>query len=857
MNTQNTMTANDLQVEYRKNPIGVDVSPLRFSWIPTVPSEFNRNRFQTAYEIEVSTNPDFTADVITTGKVVSSRVNAVVIDNLQVKNHKTYYWRVRLTDECDVTGPWSMIGQWTSGFVTGTMNGEWIGYDAFEPLKRFEEGRTYRPATYLRGSAEVAEMPLKALYYGTALGVMNLYCNGSRLGNEYFLPGWSDYRKRIYTVCYDISHLLKTGKNVFGAILGDGWFRGCISNIGQNFYGKETRFRGEIVLIFADGHEEHILTSEEWKAAAGAIVASDMQDGEEYDARQELGEWTSPDFDDSNWLPVAVGAELNPVMRTYPGAPVRRTGDEFTAVRVAEPVRGRYVFDFGQNFAGFVRLCGKFRKGQVITLKFGEMLNSDGTVYRENLRSAVATDRYTAKGGDVEIWEPTFTFHGFRYVELTGIDAMPDASLLTGIALSSDLPRTGKLVTSNDLINQIYSNTWWGQRSNYFEIPTDCPQRDERLGWTGDTQIFVRTGSYNQKTATLFDKYTEGMVDAMSEKGQFPNMAPTPYENWFSPGWGDCGLIVPWTMYEFYDDPEFLERNYEAMKKQIAYYESTATDYIGVDEGFGDWLAIGSETPKDLITTAYFAHSTRILAESAAVLGKMADAAYYSKLVEKIKAAFQRKYVSSDGKIGSDSQTGYLLAICFQLLTPEQQKLAGKHLRQAIAAKDYHLSTGFLGINVLLPALSAIGASDLAYRLLQNRTFPSWGYSIDQGATTIWERWNSYTLENGFGPVEMNSFNHYAYGACVEWMYSSMLGIKPTMPGFRKICIAPEFGDGVDEVCGSYISIQGKIEVSWKRVGKTFEVMITIPVNTTAEIILPGIHETVGSGTYQYHCNGN
>ena len=241
MNTQNTMTANDLQVEYRKNPIGVDVSPLRFSWIPTVPSEFNRNRFQTAYEIEVSTNPDFTADVITTGKVVSSRVNAVVIDNLQVKNHKTYYWRVRLTDECDVTGPWSMIGQWTSGFVTGTMNGEWIGYDAFEPLKRFEEGRTYRPATYLRGSAEVAEMPLKALYYGTALGVMNLYCNGSRLGNEYFLPGWSDYRKRIYTVCYDISHLLKTGKNVFGAILGDGWFRGCISNIGQNFYGKETQ----------------------------------------------------------------------------------------------------------------------------------------------------------------------------------------------------------------------------------------------------------------------------------------------------------------------------------------------------------------------------------------------------------------------------------------------------------------------------------------------------------------------------------------------------------------------------------------------------------------------------------------
>jgi len=649
--------------------------------------------------------------------------------------------------------------------------------------KKKRTEKVYLPAPHLRKEFEVKAPIERAVVYVTAQGVFELHLNGERIGDEYFMPGWTDYRTRIYYRTYDVTSMLQSGANAIGAILGDGWFRGNISNIGQNKYGKTLRLKAQLHLDYADGKTEIISSDPTWKASFGPILESDMQAGETYDARLELPDWDRPGFNDSEWSATVTGSEIEPLIQAYPGVPVRKT-QELPTVELTEPKPQNYVFDLGQNFSGWIRLKVNGKAGEKVVMRFAEMLKGDGTVYTENLRSARATDTYILKGDGEEVWEPHFTFHGFRYVEVTGLSVKPTADMVTGIVVHSDAPMTSSFECSNPLLNQLHSNIVWGQRSNYLEVPTDCPQRDERLAWTGDTQVFIRSGTYNQDVAAFFTNWMVDLMDTQNKAGTFGQQAPV-FHGHGSPAWADAGVICPWTIYKVYGDVRMIEKYYGAMAKFIDFCKSHGLE--GRGGGFGDWLAVGSKTPKDLISAAYFAYTTSLMIEIAEALDKKEDAAEYRELFEAIRANFQKSFVEADGKIAGNSQTAYCLAIYYDLLTEKQREQAAAHLVERIVAKDYHLSVGFVGVGILLPTLTEIGRSDLAYRLIQNTSYPSWGYSIEQGATTIWERWNSYTKDKGFGNAKMNSFNHYAYGACSEWMFRSMLGIGTDGAGFKKI----------------------------------------------------------------------
>jgi alpha-L-rhamnosidase len=529
-------------------------------------------------------------------------------------------------------------------------------------------------------------------------------------------------------------------------------------------------------------------------------------------------------------------------LSAYPGQPVR----EMRALRprsITEPVSGVHVVDFGQNLVGWVRVEVSGRAGRKVVIRHGEMLNADGTVYTENLRSARATDVYLTKGGR-ETFEPRFTFHGFRYASLTGLDGAPAPDSLVAVVVHNDLPETGAFASSDDLVNRIFANTLWGQRGNYLEVPTDCPQRDERLGWMGDAQVFARTAAYNMDVAAFLTKWLVDVRDAQLPEGAFSNISPRlPDEpRPGAPGWGDAGVIVPWTLYRQYGDVRVLERSYESMTRWIAWIDGDNPDHLWtkrLSSNYGDWLSPEGAGVKELYATAYYAYSTHLVAETARVLGRTEDARRYTELRDRIREAFTRAYVQPDGRLRGDTQTAYLLALKFDLVPQEMRPRLVGRLFERIAARDGHLGTGFLGVNVLLPTLTDLGRTDTAYQLLVKTTYPSWGYSIVNGATTIWERWDSYTKEKGFGAVGMNSFNHYAYGSVVEWLYTTVLGIDLLEPGFSRIAIRPRPGAPLEWARGHYDSIHGRIASEWRLQTGRLALSVTVPPNTTAEIHVP------------------
>jgi alpha-L-rhamnosidase len=829
-----------LRCEYAANPLGVDRPVPRLSWQLQGAA---RGQKQTAYQILVASSEEKLrsgkGDLWDSGKVASGETVHVLYGGKPLASHQACFWKVQVWNEDDRVSRWSEAASWSMGVLDAKdWVGTWIGLDREEVLAPdMDPGKRYLPSVFLRRDFDAATKPVRAVVYVTAQGVTELHLNGKRVGDEYFVPGWTDYNKRIYYRAYDVTDGIRKGRNALGAIVGDGWFRGNISIVGQNRYGKHTRLLAQLHLFYGDGRVEVIATDNTWKAAFGPVLGSDMQAGETYDARREMPGWDQPDYAGGAWAEVNTGSELSPVRQAYPGVPVRKTA-ELKPVSVSEPKPGLYVFNMGQNFAGWARLKVREKAGTAVTMRFGEMLNADGTVYRANLRSARATDTYICKGGELELWEPRFTFHGYQYVQVEGLSVKPTADLLTGIVVHSDSPMTSTFACSNPLLNKLFSNITWGQRSNYLEVPTDCPQRDERLGWTGDTQVFVRTGAYNQDVAAFFTKWIVDLMDTQNAAGTFGNQAPV-FHGHGSPAWADAGVIVPWTIYHVYGDTRVLAEHYEAMARFIGWYRNKSPGLIGPNEGFGDWLSVGGNTPRDLISTAYFAHAASLMARMAEALGKTEDAAKYRVLFADIRKAFQDKFVKADGTVGENSQTGYLMAFAFDLLAPEQKKAAGEKLILQIEARDWHLSTGFVGVSFLLPVLTQIGRSDVAYRLIQNTTYPSWGYSIAQGATTMWERWNSYTRDKGFGDVGMNSFNHYAYGSCGEWMFRTMLGIDAAEAGFKRLHIEPEPGGGLDSASGSYTSIRGRIESGWRKRNGRMIFTLTIPPNVEADVRLP------------------
>ena len=926
----NDAELNNLRCEYHNNPLGIDITSPRLSWIT---QSDNRGWKQSAYQILVASSQENLdqdrGDLWDSGKVEANQSIQIPYAGKPLLSHGQCFWKVKVWDQNGAASPWSQTATWSMGLLNeADWQAQWIGHDkavkitpnrdaelagkghkititkalyglkgdpkkqidikeklqahvdagnlslkvtnefagkdpAYEEKKVLEaqwlvedwksgivaneneicdltvgRPKQYLPAPYLRKEFTVATGVKRAIVYATAQGVYELSLNGQRVSNDVFMPGWTDYKQRIYYTAYDVTDLLKEGPNAIGAILGDGWFRGNISCIGQNKYGNKLRLKAQLHIDYQNGQSEILATDPSWKASYGPILESDMQAGEVYDARLEMPGWSQAGFDQSSWSPIVTGASLKPLLQAYPGVPVRAV-KELPAVKVSEPTPGTYVFDLGQNFSGWARLKVNGQAGDEVTMIFAEMLKDDGSAYTINLRSARAVDTYTLKGGGEEVWEPRFTFHGFRYVQVSGLKEKPTADTITGIVLYSDSPESSSFECSNPMVNKIQENIVWGQRSNYLEVPTDCPQRDERLGWTGDTQVFIRTGCYNQDVSEFFTKWMVDLMDTQNRQGLFGNQAPV-FHGHGAAAWACAGIICPWTIYKVYGDTRMIETHYDAM---VRYMDACGKDGLGGRKvhTWGDWLAPGGRPPTEFISAAYHAYTTSLMAEMAVALGKIDDATKYNKQFQDIRAHFQKTFVKADGKIGRELQTAYCMALSFDLLTAAQRKQAEAHLIERIKADNYHLTSGFLGIPILLPTLTDMGRSDIAYRMIQNTTYPSWGYSIEQGATTIWERWNSYSKDRGFGDVKMNSFNHYSLGACGEWMFRSMLGIETDGAGFKKITMKPELGEGITWAKGHYDSIHGRIGSDWKIENKTFHWNITVPANTSATVYLPAM----------------
>ena len=714
-----------------------------------------------------------------------------------------------------------------------------------QPWGKLESAGTFLPpATYFRNEFRIDKPVTRATLYATALGLVDMHLNGRRVSDDYFTPGWTDYNKRVYYRTYDVTKQVRNGVNALGAVLADGWFSGYLGFGGdRDLYGKYPRVRAQLHLEYADGSTADVATGPDWKAATGPMLEADFLKGETYDARLECPDWAEAGCDDIHWHDVVVGSdEVHPLLQAHPGPPVRAI-QEFTAREITEPKPGVFVLNLGQNFAGVPRLKVSGKRGQKITLRFAERLNPDGTVYTVNLRSARATDTYICKGKGTEIWQPRFTFHGFQYIEVTGLNSKPSKDTVIGVALSSDTPVAGDFTCSDPMLNQLHNNIYWTQRANFIDIPTDCPQRDERMGWTGDAQVYVHTATLNTDVEAFFTKWLVDLDDGQRADGQYPCVAPCVVAgNDGGPAWADAGVICPWTIYEVYGDRRILERHYDNMKRFIEFCRQRSTPELLPPRNFhcfGDWLSINADTPKDVIYTAYFAHCARLAGRAAAVLGKDSEAEAFEQMFVSIRDAFFRADVIADGRIKGDTQTCYALALAFDLVQGEQAKLAAKYLVEDIEKRGWHLSTGFIGTKHLLLVLSQIGRPDVAYRLLHNDTFPSWGFSIKQGATSIWERWDGWTPEKGFQDPGMNSFAHYSFGAVYQWMVENIGGIRSAAPSYKEIRIAPQPDAKLESAAVAYRSIRGLIATDWRDKDGKLLFNVTIPANATAEVALP------------------
>ncbi len=697
------------------------------------------------------------------------------------------------------------------------------------------------PPRYLGTALSVAKPVCRAVLYATALGLCDVYLNGSRVSDDYFTPGWTDYAKRVYYRAYDVTKMLHKGANTWGAILADGWFSGYVGwGLQRDHYGTKTRFRAQLHIEYADGSTEDLGTGSDWMAWAGPTVEADFLMGETFDAR--LTDRSFPEVIAGE--PVDAGADLHPLLEAHPGPAVRSFAElSPESYRLVAP--DTWVFDLGQNFAGVVRLRVRGAAGQAIRLRFAERLNPEGTLYTENLRSARAIDTYICRGVGEETWQPRFTFHGFQYVEVSGLSEPPDPSTITGIALSSATPPAGTFECSDPMVNKLHSNIVWTQRANFIDVPTDCPQRDERLGWTGDAHVYIRSACLNADVQAFFHKWIVDLTDAQRADGQFPMVAPLKVADGDGgPAWADAGVICPWTIYEVYGDRDILEEHYPAMVKFVEFCRGRSTPDLlppAKFHCFGDWLNIEAETPHDVIFISYFARCTRLLSQTAEVLGKGGEADRYRLLFEHIKKAFVTAYVDTQGRVKGHTQTAYVLALASGLLDGEAGKLAARHLIADIESRGWRLSTGFVGTKDLMLVLSAMGRNDVAYRLLQNEVFPSWGFTIRHGATSIWERWDGWTPEKGFQDSGMNSFAHYAFGAVYQWMVENIGGIRSDGPGFRKLVIAPQPGGTLTWAHVKYRSVAGPVSTAWRITDGRMTVNVTIPANTRATIQLPGV----------------
>ncbi|MFA7344036.1 MAG: family 78 glycoside hydrolase catalytic domain [Terrimicrobiaceae bacterium] len=731
--------------------------------------------------------------------------------------------------------------------------------------------RSPAPAPYFRKTFTVARALRSARLTITALGLYDAEINGRTVGDQVFAPGWTDYRVRVPCQTYDVTSQLEPGENVLGAVLGDGWYCGQVAWKGRHLYGDRPRLLAALELAYRDGSQEIIVTDSSWKTSTGPVLQNDLLMGEDYDARLELGAWSQPGYDDKAWHRVLVGnpGPLPEIVEPL-GPPVRRIEEIQPTICRNISVQGHHcrTYDFRQNFSGRVRIRVKADAGTVLTIRHSEVLNPDGSLYTENLRLAKATDYYTCKGGGEEVWEPRFTFHGFRYAEVESPASQAEDFLgVTGIVLHSDIRPTGYFSCSNGLLNQLQHNIVWGQKSNFLEVPTDCPQRDERLGWTGDAQVFVRTACFNMDVRSFFHKWMRDARDAQSPAGAVPSVIPDMEfirgREDGGPAWSDATIICPWTIYLCYGDLDILKDHYGSMRRYLDFLKThRCKDLIrshpDADDwgGYGDWLALDDSgkteggTPRDLIGTAFFAHDVRIMAQVATVLGHHEDALAYQNLLGEIVAAFQNRFLTPGGLLTSATQTSYVLALQFGLIPGHLQAAAANELVRDIAKRGFHIATGFVGTPYILDVLEAHGHLDTAYKLLEQETFPSWLFPVKNGATTIWERWDGWTPKNGFQNKDMNSFNHYAYGAVGAWMYRTVAGLDldPSEPGYRHVIFRPRPGGSMTWAEAGLKTPHGETSIRWELTQGKLHVDLCVPEGCHAHFSPPPGFDAPDSG---------
>ncbi len=830
----------NLLTENLSDPIGIDSPQPRFSW--QLFSD-QRNVLQTAYEIKVSSGKKNTWS---SGKILSGESVQVAYKGSQLQSGTKYNWQVRVWDNKGKVSAWSKPAIFQMALLhKEDWKAKWIEVG-------FAEDSVNRPAQYFRKQFSTNKKIQSASAFITAHGIYEAEINGKKVGDHYLTPGWTSYNKRLQYQVYDVTNLLNNGKNAIGVAVGNGWYRGFLAwENNKDVYGKKLGLLLQLQIIYKDGTTETISSDNSWKSSAGGILYSEIYHGETYDARAEKNGWSTPGYSDAGWSGVKEqNYSFDNLIATY-NEPIKKH-EIFKPVKIFKTPKGEQVIDFGQNLVGWVTIKAKGNAGDKITIQHAEVLDKAGNFYIENLRAAKATARYILKGGEEETFEPRFTFYGFRYIKVEGFPGELSPENFTAVALYSAMKPNGTFTSSNALINQLQHNIQWGQRGNFLDVPTDCPQRDERLGWTGDAQAFSRTAAFNFGVNNFFSKWLKD-VAADQVNGGVPHVVPNVLGagSIGSAGWADAATIIPWNMWLAYGDKKILEDQYESMKAWVGFMERNSSNYLW-NKGFhfGDWLFYrpfddndgrSAVTDKYLIAQCFFSHSTELVIKTAKVLGRTDDVTKYTNLQKNIKDAFVKEYLTPNGRLVSSTQTAYVLALNFDMLPESLRAQAAEKLVNNVKSYGNHLTTGFLGTPYLCHVLSRYGYTDVAYTLLMQETYPSWLYPVKMGATTIWERWDGIKPDSTFQTPGMNSFNHYAYGAIGDWIYRVVAGLDTDedMPGYKKIKIKPHIGGKLTHAAATLSTYYGKLHSGWKLEAGKLILEVEVPANTTATVYIP------------------
>lgn len=852
-----------IHMDYQVNPVGVEAMP-QFGW--ELESD-RRNVVQTSYRLQIAADRAFSELIYDSGQIQDRESAHIFVKDTEIMPASKYFVRVRVWTAEEETG-WSETAWFVTSLLEEGLRAPFVSGETDDSYKEESKG------TYVRGTFRVKGKVREAYAFTTALGLYNFYLNGEKVGEDEMTPGWTSYRRHLLYQTYDVASALKEGINVAGAMLGAGWYKGIMGlTRARNNYGSKTGFAMQIYIRYEDGSTETVCTGPSWKGCDAPVVFADIYNGEIYDAAKEIPGWAVDAAPQGEWRDVVLVPFDTGVLRAQSGSRVR-VMDELPAKRIFRTPKGELVIDFGQNLAGRIRVTAYGKLGDVIELHCFEVLDHEGNVYLDNLRHAKASMKYTFAREGTVTYHPHFTYMGFQYAKIVSWPGEAEKENFTACTLHSEMERTGNITCSHPLLNQLHHNYLWGLKGNFLDVPTDCPQRDERLGWTGDAQIFCRTACYLMNTYTFYKKWLRDVEADQTPEGGVPHVVPNIEEgrtdgNWLlkqgphsAAAWADVAVINPWTLYLMYGDKAILERQYSSMKAWIDFMRCHSEDHIwNYKLQFGDWVALDAEegsyfgaTPNDLTCTAYYAYSTGLFAKMARVLGKEETAREYEKLYSHIVEKFQRTFFKDDGTMTAQTQTAHIVALYFKLVPQAYVKKTVAGLKRLLDKENGHLVTGFVGTPYFCHALSQNGCVKEAYDLLLKEDFPSWLYQVKMGATTVWEHWDGIKPDGSMWSPGMNSFNHYAYGAIGEWMYRVMAGIEAdeACTGFKHAVFYPRIGGGLQFVDGTYHSIYGEEGVRWEREDDKVILTVRIPANTTASVRLDEAEEVLEADSLSF-----